>query len=72
MIKVGRMSRKRFTAEQIIGFLRKADVKLSQGRNMRQICRVAKESIQIRLAAALMVPDDFPLIDIGYIYHARL
>ncbi|MGZ6226314.1 MAG: transposase, partial [Syntrophales bacterium] len=33
------MSRKRFTAEQIIGFLREADVKLSQGRNVGQICR---------------------------------
>lgn len=33
------MSRKRFTAEQIIGFLREADVKISQGRNVVQICR---------------------------------
>ena len=33
------MSRKRFTAEQIIGFLREADVKVSQGRNVGQICR---------------------------------
>ena len=33
------MSRKRFTVEQIIGFLREADVKLSQGRNVGQICR---------------------------------
>ena len=33
------MSRKRFTAEQIIGFLREADVKQSQGRNVGQICR---------------------------------
>ena len=33
------MSRKRFTAEQIIGFLREADVKLSQGKNVGQICR---------------------------------
>ena len=33
------MGRKRFTAEQIIGFLREADVKLSQGRNVGQICR---------------------------------
>jgi putative transposase len=39
MNKEGRMSRKRFTAEQIIGFLREADVKLSQGRNVGQICR---------------------------------
>jgi transposase-like protein len=39
MIKEGRMSRKRFTAEQIIGFLREADVKQSQGRNVGQICR---------------------------------
>ena len=33
------MSRKRFTAEQIIGILREAEVKLSQGRNVGQICR---------------------------------
>lgn len=33
------MSRKRFTAEQIIGLLREADVKLSQSRNVGQICR---------------------------------
>jgi putative transposase len=39
MIKEGGMSRKRFTAEQIIGFLREVDVKLSQGRNVGQICR---------------------------------
>jgi putative transposase len=39
MNKEGRMSRKRFTAEQIIGFLREADVKLSQGRNVGHVCR---------------------------------
>jgi transposase-like protein len=33
------MSRKRFTAEQIIGLLREVDVKLSQGRNVGQTCR---------------------------------
>ena len=33
------MSRKRFTAKQIIGFLREAAVTLSQGRNVGQICR---------------------------------
>jgi putative transposase len=33
------MSWKRFTAEQIIGMLREADVKLSQGGNVGQICR---------------------------------
>lgn len=33
------MSRKRFTAEQIIGLLREADVKLSQGRNVGQVSR---------------------------------
>jgi transposase-like protein len=33
------MSRKRFTAEQIIGLLREAEVKLSQGKNVGQICR---------------------------------
>jgi putative transposase len=33
------MSRKRFRAEQIIGHLREADVKISQGVNVLQICR---------------------------------
>jgi transposase-like protein len=33
------MSRKRFSPEQIIGILREADVKLSQGRNVGQLCR---------------------------------
>ena len=33
------MSRKSFTAEQIIGFLWEADVKLSQGRNVGQVSR---------------------------------
>lgn len=33
------MSHKRFTAEQIIGLLREADVKLSQGRQVGQTCR---------------------------------
>ena len=33
------MSRKRFTPEQIIGILREADVKLSQGRDVGQLCR---------------------------------
>jgi transposase-like protein len=34
-----RMSRKRFKAEQIIGILREADVELSRGKNVEQICR---------------------------------
>ncbi len=33
------MSRKRFTMEQIIGLLREMDVKISQGKNVGQICR---------------------------------
>ena len=33
------MSRKRFTMEQIIGLLREVDVKISQGKNVGQICR---------------------------------
>jgi putative transposase len=33
------MSRKRFSPEQIIGILREADVKLSQGKNVGQLCR---------------------------------
>ena len=32
------MSRKRFTAEQIIGFLREAEVGLSQGDKVGPIC----------------------------------
>jgi transposase-like protein len=33
------MSRKRFTAEQIIGKLREAEVALAQGQTMGQVCR---------------------------------
>ena len=33
------MAKKHFTAEQIIGILREADVKLSQGRNVGQVSR---------------------------------
>lgn len=33
------MSKKRFTAEQIINLLREADVKVSQGKNVDKICR---------------------------------
>ena len=33
------MNQKRFTAEQIIGLLREAEVKLSQGRTVVQTCR---------------------------------
>lgn len=33
------MNRKRFTAEQIIGLLREAEVRLSQGRTVGQVCR---------------------------------
>jgi putative transposase len=33
------MSRKRFTAEQIIGILREAEVELSRGKHVGQICR---------------------------------
>ena len=33
------MSRKRFAAEQIIGLLREAEVRLSQGRTVGQTCR---------------------------------
>jgi putative transposase len=39
MLREVRMSWKRFTAEQIIGMLREADVKLSQGTNVGRICR---------------------------------
>jgi len=33
------MSKKRFTPEQIIGMLRKAEVELSQGQNVSMVCR---------------------------------
>ena len=33
------MSRKRFSAEQIIGLLREAEVRLSQGKAVGQVCR---------------------------------
>jgi putative transposase len=33
------MSRKRYTPEQIIGFFRAAEVRLSQGEKMGVICR---------------------------------
>ena len=33
------MSRKRFTPEQIIGILREAEVKVSQGKSVEQLCR---------------------------------
>ena len=33
------MSRKRYTAEQIIGKLREAEVRLSQGQTVGQVCR---------------------------------
>ncbi len=33
------MNRKRFTAEQIIGLLREAEVRLSQGKSVGQTCR---------------------------------
>ena len=33
------MGRKRYTMEQIIGLLREVDVKVSQGKNVGQICR---------------------------------
>jgi hypothetical protein len=41
------MSRKHFTAEQIIGMLREADVELSRGNNVDQICRGLGISEQI-------------------------
>ena len=33
------MSKKRYTAEQIISLLREVDVKISQGKNVDQLCR---------------------------------
>jgi len=40
------MGRKRFTAEQIIGLLREADVKLSQGRSVAPVCREMSTTTQ--------------------------
>jgi putative transposase len=40
------MSRKRYTMEQIIGLLREMDVKISQGKNVGQICREIRISEQ--------------------------
>jgi putative transposase len=38
-MKEVRMSRRRYTPEQIIGILRESDVELSRGKNVGQICR---------------------------------
>ena len=40
------MSRKRYTPEQIIGMLREAEVALSQGQEVGQVCRVLGVSEQ--------------------------
>jgi len=40
------MSRKRYTPEQIIGILREAEVSLSQGRTVGQVCRTLGVSEQ--------------------------
>ena len=40
------MSRKRYTPEQIIGMLREAEVALSQGQAVGQVCRVLGVSEQ--------------------------
>jgi len=40
------MSRKRYTPEQIIGMLREAEVRLSQGEKVSAICRVLAISEQ--------------------------
>ena len=40
------MSRKRYTPEQIIGMLREAEVALSQGQTVGQVCRVLGVSEQ--------------------------
>ena len=39
MMEGVKMNQKQFTAEQIIILLQEADVKLSKGRNLTQICR---------------------------------
>lgn len=40
------MSRKRYTPEQIIGMLREAEVSLSQGQTVGQVCRTLSVSEQ--------------------------
>ena len=40
------MSRKRYTAEQIIGMLRQAEVELAQGRKVPEVCRSLGVSVQ--------------------------
>ncbi len=40
------MSRKRYTPEQIIGMLREAEVSLSQGQTVGQVCRILGVSEQ--------------------------
>ena len=40
------MSRKRYTPEQIIGMLREAEVALSQGKSVGQVCRTLGVSEQ--------------------------
>jgi len=38
-MKEAGMSRKRFTAEKIIGMLREAEVALAQGKKIGEVCR---------------------------------
>ncbi len=40
------MNRKRYTPEQIIGMLREAEVALSQGQTVGQVCRTLSVSDQ--------------------------
>ena len=39
MIRGGKMARKRYSAEQIIGYLREAEVLLAKGSSIPQICK---------------------------------
>ena len=53
------MGRKRYSAEQIIRMLRQAEVLLSQGRSVPEICRelgVTSNNILHQLLALLKVP----------------
>ena len=58
------MARKRFTAEQIIGLLREADVKLSQGRNVGQVSRDALDRSEVQTQHQGIVHHRFPLTGI--------
>jgi hypothetical protein len=46
------MARKRYTTEQIIGLLREAEVRLSQGQKIGTICRASAYRSRATIAGA--------------------